>query len=629
LTADTTTGYGNNQSVTDVVKIEGAQSLEVTITCQTESTSYDWVCVYDGSVTPSSSNYGSSISGKLGGTTKTTETFIVPGDTVQFFLRSDSSQCSYYGYYATVKAGPSGTYEEPTNGENFFKGWYTDRACTDGNEFDQSSASSLTTHTTVYAKWSLFPDPIMMAYTSDYTGDYHAYNSTVTKVSFEDEYALPEGFDTTAGYGPWDVSEAQNGSVMAYMVGTEVFICSNVGEAAKVIANEDSSNIFYKFSKVTEIDCAKFDTSPARTMNFMFYNCTSITTLDLSGFNTSNVTNMSDMFHNCVSLTSLDVSSWETGNVTDMYRLFFVCRSLKGLDVVNWDTSNVTNMAQMFNTCNRLTSSGINGISSWNTSNVISMDGMFADCGSLTVLDLEDWDTSNVTSMGAMFYWCSSLNTLEISSWDTSKVRSMTNMFRECYDLETLDVGGWKTGKVYDMSGMFGNCYSLKSLDVSGWDTSNVEYMYDMFYSCSGLTALDVSSWNTVNVEYMYSMFHHCSNLTELDLSSWDTSIVTDMSDMFGHCYAITTIYASELWSTDKVSSSSGMFTSCSELKGDIAYNSNSSYSDKTYAKTSGGYLTYKAAPASVAEIAMLNLDANGGTTATQTYRMEEFTVVE
>lgn len=102
LSADTSTGYGNSQSVTDTITIPGAEALQVTITYQTESTSYDWVCVYDGSVTPSSSNYNSSISGKLGNSTKTTKTFIVPGDTVRFFFKSDSSVCGYYGYYAVV-----------------------------------------------------------------------------------------------------------------------------------------------------------------------------------------------------------------------------------------------------------------------------------------------------------------------------------------------------------------------------------------------------------------------------------------------------------------------------------------------------------------------------------------------
>ena len=50
------------------------------------------------------------------------------------------------------------------------------------------------------------------------------------------------------------------------------------------------------------------------------------------------------------------------------------------------------------------------------------------------------------------------------------------------------------------------------------------------------------------------------------------------------------------------------MFTGCTVLQGDIAYNSK--YVDKTYAKTSGGYLTYKAASTKTLS---LNIDPNSG----------------
>lgn len=168
LTADTSNGYGNNQSITDIVTIEGAESLDVTITYQTESTSYDWVSVYDNSVTPSVSNYDSSISGKLGNNTKTTKTFTVNGDTVQIFFRSDSSVCNYYGYYATVSgAGKieslnivSGEIKDPSKAGYVFKGWYLDSNCTVGNEFDiyNSPVGSIT----VYAKWMDESDSILL-----------------------------------------------------------------------------------------------------------------------------------------------------------------------------------------------------------------------------------------------------------------------------------------------------------------------------------------------------------------------------------------------------------------------------------------------------------------------------------
>ena len=67
------------------------------------------------------------------------------------------------------------------------------------------------------------------------------------------------------------------------------------------------------------------------------------------------------------------------------------------------------------------------------------------------------------------------------------------------------------------------------------------------------------------------------------------------MSYMFYYSKALKTIYASELWNTNKVTSSSLMFYYCSSLVGAISYNS-SKYT-VTYANYTDGYLTYKAAP--------------------------------
>lgn len=151
-------GYGDNKTLTDKVTIPGAKELKVTITYATESTSYDWVCVYDGKTTPSAYNYSSSVSGKLGGSTKTTKTFTVTGDTAQFFFRSDGSSSNYYGYYAvvegtgTVQKVLSGTYQEPTTAEKDmrFDKWYTDKSFTAGNEFNPEN---VTKSKDVYAKY--------------------------------------------------------------------------------------------------------------------------------------------------------------------------------------------------------------------------------------------------------------------------------------------------------------------------------------------------------------------------------------------------------------------------------------------------------------------------------------------
>ena len=79
--------------------------------------------------------------------------------------------------------------------------------------------------------------------------------------------------------------------------------------------------------------------------------------------------------------------------------------------------------------------------------------------------------------------------------------------------------------------------------------------------------------------------------ITTLDISSFDTFSVTDMNCMFFYCDRLKTIYVSNGWNTNAVTSSGQMFNFAFQLP-----NFNSSVTDKTNAHYGeGGYLTYKA----------------------------------
>ena len=153
-------GYGDDVEETQIITIPGADSLTVTVSYQTEGTGYDWLAIYDGSVTPTSSNYSQSITGKLGGTTKVNnKVYTIPGDTAQFYFQSDGSSSNYYGYYATVEGNgttitPSSEVLTPTRPGYYFWGWYKDSAGTPGNEFTPDASLQ---PTTVYAKWGTSP----------------------------------------------------------------------------------------------------------------------------------------------------------------------------------------------------------------------------------------------------------------------------------------------------------------------------------------------------------------------------------------------------------------------------------------------------------------------------------------
>ena len=83
-----------------------------------------------------------------------------------------------------------------------------------------------------------------------------------------------------------------------------------------------------------------------------------------------------------------------------------------------------------------------------------------------------------------------------------------------------------------------------------------------------------------------------------LDLSNWDISNVTNMSYMFNGCFNLTTIYTSNLFDTSNVSSSGGMFISCSKLVGGNGTTYTITHQNATYARIDKagqkGYFTEK-----------------------------------
>ena len=372
--------------------------------------------------------------------------------------------------------------------------------------------------------------------------DFHtdAYRSKITSITTKKDNIVP-----ATATESWDISEAGDGSVMAYVEKTDevlepeptnVKIYSNKGETKDILETiyatplaETDTNYAYKLTIG-----GKDGIIANENMVGYFYGFRKVTSIDLSVFDTSEVTDMSGMFDGCSSLTSLDVSKFGTSKVTNMASMFNECRRLTSLDVSTFDTSKVTNMASMFNECRRLTSLDV---STFDTSQVISMSGMFNRCAGLTSLDVSNFDTSKVTNMSDMFFYCTSLTSLDVSKFDTSKVTNMSNMFRDCT--------------------------SLTSLNLRNFDTSKVTNMSDMFFYCTSLTSLDVSKFDTSNVINMHGMFDDCSSLTSLDLRSFDTSKVTDMSNMFDGCRKLTQITVSNKWGVGSSTLTDRMFMYC------------------------------------------------------------------
>ena len=233
----------------------------------------------------------------------------------------------------------------------------------------------------------------------------------------------------------WDVSEAGDGSVLAWMDNGNLYVAAD----GAIAPNSNASCLLQAFANLKTIDFGNcFDTSNVTDMHSMFTGCSSLTSLDLSGFDTSNVTYMSYMFQMCDNLSNVDLSSFSTSNVTNMRSTFESCGSLIRLDLTSFDTSKVTDM-----------------------------NSMFYECGSLTQLNLTSFDTSKVTDMAFMFTSCNSLTSLDLSNFDTSNVTNMLWMFGLCYDLTSLNLSNFDTSAVTEMDDILTGCDVLTDLNCS------------------------------------------------------------------------------------------------------------------------------------------------------------------
>ena len=153
----------------------------------------------------------------------------------------------------------------------------------------------------------------------------------------------------------------------------------------------------------------------------------------------------------------------------------------------------------------------------------------------------------------------------------------------------------FKTFTPTSLNSFFALLFSLETIQgLEYLNTTNVTDMSGMFNHCVRLTSLDVTHFNTEKVTNMSQMFNDCPRLASLDVTSFNTANVTDMENMFSAGPNLKTIYASDKFVTNAVTKSSGMFAGCESLSGDIDWTSDKA-TDKTYAKTGGGYFRDKA----------------------------------
>ncbi len=365
---------------------------------------------------------------------------------------------------------------------------------------------------------------------------------------------------------------------------------------------------------------SNLNTGKAADMSRMFANCCSLESIDLSVLNTNTITSMSQLFYQCFSLKSVTLKI-STSRVTDLSEVFYDCFNLTTLDLGNFNTAKVTTMKKMFYNCRKLKSLNV---SSFNTANVTDMSGMMANLCSLSSINLNHFNTSKVTDMSYMFgdnnpqivkkpnptwysyrrsIWdnsnvpaTSTVNSIDITNFNTANVTDMNGMFWGCNSLKSLELRNFNTTKVTNMGYMFSECTQLATLNIGTFRTDNVTSFIYMFSGCENLSSIDVSAFSTAKATSLNSMFSGCSKLKTLYLGGFTNPKVTDMSSMFNGCSTLKTIYVQDSWSTVAVTSSTAMFTGCTNLVGGNGTKFNSGKTDKTYARIdvagTAGYLT-------------------------------------
>ena len=148
---------------------------------------------------------------------------------------------------------------------------------------------------------------------------------------------------------------------------------------------------------------------------------------------------------------------------------------------------------------------------------------------------------------------------------------SVFDMFKyDCQNIKNIVINeSFKTFTPTTLSRFFGGLVKLETI-------TGLEYL------------------NTANVTDMSLLFDNCQKLTSLDVTHFNTANVTNMNRMFSNCSNLKAIYASDKFITAAVTESKNMFSYCGSLSGDIDWTSDKA-TDKTYAKTGGGYFRDKA----------------------------------
>ena len=245
---------------------------------------------------------------------------------------------------------------------------------------------------------------VIQCFDGNLDNDFHneVFRNKIVSATFVSSNVVP-----SSAIQKWDVSEDKKGGVMAWILDSAETGMYDLYIGAKdgVIANSNSSQLFFDFANLEEINFnGNFDTTNMTKMNGMFGGNSKFESLDLSDFDTFNVTEMYGLFCSWLNgtwgvsyLKSVNFGDkFYTGNVTNMADMFSGTK-FTSLDLKWMDTCHVTDMWHMFTNCTELESLNL---CSFDTSNVIQMSYMFGNTPKLQNIYVSDkWDMDNAKTV--------------------------------------------------------------------------------------------------------------------------------------------------------------------------------------------------------------------------------------
>ena len=588
--------YASNLSTIDKVTIPGSEQLSVEVWFSTEGANWDWLAIYANDVTPTQSNYAQSISGKLGGGSSDTKpsdsdptyhrTFIVNGDTAQFYFRSDSGG-NNYGYYAVItgiskKYSGDKEYKIPTRENYEFTGWSKNINGT-GKKYNNESeivsdiyTENLKNQDKVYANWTpkytitfnpnegTVQEPTRSVISGNKIGKLpvptkagHSFLGwyTLSEIKVDATY-IPNSDETL--YAHWnevetmfDIGKVVN-KKLKYLSGAisdpttegaETNRDNNITSIVRTTTAPDLSQITYQTISVdgskypiyawftngtiywyTDADIAYANPDSS----YMFAYFESATSIDTS-FDTSFVQNATFMLSSN-GVTSYDVSGFNTSNMTDMNHMFYYNQNLTAIDLSNFDTSKATNMVDMIGNMHNLVDINISNFdfTAYNPSDGWLMSKLTTGTYS-TIRKLTMDNVIFPTNMYAGLAYLDSIQQISLNNVDTSHVTNMQYMFEYWGSSSSsstklyLDLSSFDTSNVTNMEGMFYHNSYLTGINLSSFDTRKVTNMEYMFYYNKELLNLNLSNFDVSHAS-INNIFHSCDKLQMLNISNWDLS---------------------------------------------------------------------------------------------------------